>query len=72
MPTSGKFGAFDEHTRRSWPWMCEYSSRDVYSQASISDTKGVDLNSCIGRGLKPRYRQAPAAIVGHNEAPFLA
>jgi hypothetical protein len=53
MPTSGKFGVFDEHTRRSWPCMCEYSSRDVYSQASISDTKGIDLNSCIGRGLKP-------------------
>jgi hypothetical protein len=53
MPTSGKFGVFDEHTRRSWPCMCEYSSREVYSQASISDTKGVYLNSCIGRGLKP-------------------
>ena len=53
MPTAGKFGVLDEHTRRSWPCMCEYSSREVYSQASISDTKGVDLNSCIGRGLKP-------------------
>ena len=52
MPTSGKFGVFDEHTRRSWPCMCEYSSRDVYSQESISDTKAVDRNSCIGRGLK--------------------
>jgi hypothetical protein len=33
--------------------MCEYSSCEVYSQASISDTEGVDLNSCIGRSLKP-------------------
>jgi hypothetical protein len=53
MATSGKFGIFDEHTGRSWPCMCEYSSRDIYPQASISDTKGIDLNSCIGRGLKP-------------------
>src|SRR5947207_1142021 len=53
MPPSGKFGVFDEYTRRGWPCMCEYSSREVYSQPSISDTKGVDLNSCIGRGLKP-------------------
>jgi hypothetical protein len=53
MPTSGKFGVFDEYTRRSWPCMCEYSSRDVYSQEPISDTKRVDLNFCIGRGSKP-------------------
>jgi len=33
--------------------MCKYSSREVYAQATISDTKGVDLNSCIGGGLKP-------------------
>jgi hypothetical protein len=53
MPPSGKFGVFDEHTRRSRPCMSEYSSREVYSQPSVSDTKGVDLNSCVGRGLKP-------------------
>ena len=52
MPTPREFGVFNEHTRRSWPCMCEYSSRDAYSQESISDTKAVDRNSCIGRGLK--------------------
>ena len=53
MPAPGKFGVFDEHARRSWPCMCEYSSGDVYSEESIFDTKAVDRNCCICRGLKP-------------------
>src|SRR5215472_195225 len=53
MPTPGKFGVFDEYTGLRWPCMREYSSREVNSQASISDTKSVDLNSGIGRSLKP-------------------
>ena len=39
MLTSVKFSIFDGYTRRSWPCMREYSSRDVNSQASISDTR---------------------------------
>jgi hypothetical protein len=32
--------------------MCEYSSRDVYSQKPVSNTQTVDGNSCVGRRLK--------------------
>jgi hypothetical protein len=52
MPTSRKLGVLDNYTRRSWPCMCEYSPRDVYSQEPICNTKAVGHNSCIGPGMK--------------------
>jgi hypothetical protein len=50
--TAGKFSVIDSYTRRSWPCMCEYSARDIYSQKSIPHTKAVHDNAGIGCGLK--------------------
>jgi hypothetical protein len=53
VPAPRKFGVSNEHARLRWPRMCEYSSRDVYSQRPISNTEAVDRDSRIARRSKP-------------------
>jgi len=52
MPAAGKVGVFNGYTGRSRPRMREDSVGDVEAEKSISDTKSVDRNPCIGCGLK--------------------